>query len=792
MIFHKSRWQKKDTHFENSSTLCEEFHVLEKTIDILQNRGINTSDEIYRFLNPSTDNLYDPFLLKDMDLLVDILEFAKDENHKIYIYGDYDVDGMTSISILYTYLKSVGYDIHYYIPDRFKEGYGLNCAALDYIKNCGADLVITVDCGITAIEESEYAQRIDLPLFITDHHTCHEVLPDCLGIINPKQLDCPYPYDMLCGAGISLKIVQALSGDSFKQIYKPYMEIAAIGTIADLVPLLDENRTIAQLGLATMLESQNFGIRALLEILNIDSDINSGHVGFGIAPRLNAAGRIDSAYKGVELLISDSYDKAKTNATILDGLNKKRQSIELNILNECIKQIEDENMQSDLILVLCGKNRHVGVVGIVASRISEIYHKPTIVLGYDDNIAKGSARSVGDFNIFNAMNNSKHLFEKFGGHKLAAGVSLKLENVKRFRVEINDYAKKNMLKKDFYPLIKIDGELVSEDISYDFVKNIEALKPFGLANSKPKFIYKNLEVDTVSLIGKDEKHLKLTVHDGTRVYECIKFNATKYDRTLKIGEKLDMVFTLDINKFRGVETIQFGVQDIFIKNRITKTFEKKFYIALIDYLSWVKDITDFKALKKSNLEDLFHKLKTDIDLQKEFKINVGSISALRELEQFFIDSSFESYDWEFAKGKDKNYGVAVINTLGILNPSDECINIYHIDIPFFIEEREVYFTNAFHYEYSIHAKKLDLKLPMLKYIYKELLPYKKAFTVDEVCTKLNISSYILYLALKVFEEMELMTLEFKNGKININILNKAGKKVEIMNSKILSAINKFN
>jgi len=787
MIFHKSRWQKNNKTFENSLGFAEEFHLSEKIINILRQRGLETSEEMKKYLHPQIDDLYDPFLMKDMETLVNYLHKVKEDNGKIFIYGDYDVDGITSISILYLYLTRSGYDVQYYIPNRFDEGYGVNSDALDKIKGMGADLVITVDCGITSVEEAAHAKTIGLPLFITDHHECQEALPDCLGIINPKQEACGYPFDMLAGAGIALKIVQALAGDEFKNIFPDYMEISAIGTIADIAPLVDENRIIAKYGLKALEITKNIGLKSLLEVTDlVGKELNSGHVGFGIGPRLNAAGRVDSAELGVKLLTTKSLHEGQAIAEELNQLNKHRQEMEQEIIEACINQVETQRLYEDRILVLSGEGWHTGVIGIVASRISERYYKPTIILNVEDGIAKGSARSVGQFSIFDAMNASKKLFNKFGGHKAAAGVSMPAENVAEFRTAINVYGHQHMTSKDFYPRISIDAVVTTEDIAHEFAESLDGLKPFGLGNPKPSFLYTGLTVDTVRWLGKERQHLKLSVHDGARVYECIKFNGSEDERKIRKDDDVDLVFTLDINKFRGVETLQFALKDIFVRNRISQAFEEQFFLNFIDYLSGVEgDELSPNYSGGRPLEALYQRLDGLIQEDQQFALSVGSIAALKLVEQYFIDRQYDGYNWGFSsvEGDASQVVLHPVNVQAEMEKQALWLDMMPIG-----QNGECFHSNDYRQEYKVYKEKLTVQLSIYKYLYKELVALKAPKTLKHLGEEMKLAPYIVYLGAKVFEEKGLMDISYKEGQLSIEKVHKPSQKVDLMSAKIIKRI----
>jgi single-stranded-DNA-specific exonuclease len=785
MIFHKSRWQKNNETFKNSSELAEEFHLSEKIMTILMKRGIETKVDLERYLYPKIDDLYDPFLLKDMDKLVEALEKLKADNGHVTIYGDYDVDGITSISILYNYLKSEGYNVSYYIPNRFQEGYGLNSDALDRIKSTGATLVLTVDCGIASIAEAEHAKEIGLPLFVTDHHECQDQLPDCIGIVNPKQETCKYPFDMLVGAGIALKIVQALSKETFKDIYPAYMEIAAVGTIADIGPLVDENRIITKYGLKALENTRNLGLKALLEVVDlVGKELNSGHIGFGLGPRLNAAGRVESADLGVKLLTTTSLHEAETIAEELNTLNKQRQDMEQSIIDACIEQVETLGYKQDLILVLDGQGWHTGVIGIVASRISERYYKPCIILNVEDGIAKGSARSVGDFSIFEAMSNSKALFTKFGGHQAAAGVTMPSENVGRLRKEINEYGQTYMEQKDFYPRIKIDASVSSEDIAHDFAESLDGLKPFGLGNPKPCFLYAGLSVDTIRWLGKEKQHLKLSVHDGARVYECIKFNGSEEERKIRTGDAIDAVFTLDINKFRGVETLQFALKDIFVQNRVSSEFEEDFFVSFIDYLNGLEGGFRPYGGGKS-IEALFEALDAHIASDDPFILSVGSISGLKAVEAHFIESGYEHYSWQFSHQSGNKHQIVVHPKQLDLDRSTA-----HLALDVLCGDHVVchYDSHNQRNDYKVYKEKLTIQMSIFKFLYKELVALKEPKLLRDLGEEMKLAPYIVYLGARVFEEKGLMEISYKDGFLYVVNVHKPSQKVDLMSAKILQRI----
>ena len=559
MSLHSKKWTIEKN---KNKELSVDIHPIVK--QILINRGYDRSEDLEMFLNPTLEQLYDPFLMKGMEKAIDRIRDAMDNGESIWIYGDYDVDGITSISVLVTCFEFLGIPVNYYIPNRLEEGYGLSVQGMETIISKGADLIISVDCGITSVEEVAFVNKMKKDIIITDHHNCQEDLPDAYAILNPKQTDCEYPFDMLAGVGIAMKIVQALLRERFYQHYDLFIDIVMLGTVADIAPIVDENRIIAKIGLEAIKHSKNIGLQALIDISNLkDIDINTGHIGFNLGPKINAAGRIGKPELGVQLLTSKDYMEAEHIAKALDVLNTERQDIEKEIVASIDALIEEQvDLENEKIIVVKGLEWHTGVIGIVASRVSEKYHRPSVILSVEDGIAKGSARSVGNISIFDALNSCKHLFIGFGGHKQAAGLSLNEADVDQLRHDINDYAKRNITADDLIPKVKIDGILHRHEITHETLDDLEKLEPHGMGNPKPSFVYNGLTIDNVRPIGKEKTHLKIVLHDGKRTFDAIGFGIAEQYADLRSQDQLDMVMTLNKNSFRGIETIQFMIKDI--------------------------------------------------------------------------------------------------------------------------------------------------------------------------------------------------------------------------------------
>lgn len=502
--------------------------------------------------------------MKDMEKVIGRIRDAMENGESIWIYGDYDVDGITSIATLMICFELLDYPVRYYIPNRLEEGYGLSEYGLEQVIDQGADLIISVDCGITSIEEVLYVKSRNKDIIITDHHNCQEVLPDAYAILNPKQESCHYPFDMLAGVGIALKIVQGLLRTRFDQHYDLFMDVVMLGTVADIAPIRDENRSITKVGLDVIKQTKNVGLKALLDVSNLkDTDINTGHIGFNLGPKINAAGRIGKPGLGVELLLSKDEKEAYTIAKALDELNTERQSIEKTIIETIDELIAKQvDLEKEKIIVIKGIDWHTGVIGIVASRITEKYHRPSVILSVEDGVAKGSARSTGDISIFDALNACKHLFIGFGGHKQAAGLSLDESNVDTLRVQINEYAREHITAEDLVPKVKIDSIIHGHEVTHETMDALSLLEPHGLGNPKPTFVYNGLMVDNVRMLGQEKNHLKLILHDGKRTFDAIGFRMAEAFHDLRSQDPLDMVMTLTKNVFRGIETIQFMIKDV--------------------------------------------------------------------------------------------------------------------------------------------------------------------------------------------------------------------------------------
>ena len=553
------KWEYIDVDESKVNEIATKHGISEIIAKVLLNRGICEDNDVENFLYPKLENLNDPFLLNDMDIAVDRIIECIETKKKITVYGDYDVDGITSIATLSKFLTELGIENDYYLPNRLDEGYGLNNNALDKIAAGGTKLLITVDCGISAYDEIEYAKNIGLEVIVTDHHECPEKLPIALAVIDPKREDSTYPFSSLAGVGVTFKLIHAISlrlGLDRKR-YLKYLDIICLGTVADIVPLVDENRIIVNYGLMLVRETRNIGLKSLIDITGYSS-IDSTAISFGIAPRINACGRMGEAEIALKLLLTASEMEAQEIAIKLNELNKERQEVEKKIINEAIEIIERDKLFNNDIIVVGNKNWHHGVIGIVASKITELYYKPSVLISFEDGIGKGSGRSIEGFDLHEALTLCGEFLDKFGGHEMAIGLSLKEENFDNFKVNIEKVTSER-IDKDALPSIKVDAIVDVRNINMEIFNHMKLLEPYGESNPSPLFVSKNLKVESVRLLSND-KHLKLSLKDGNIILNAIGFNFG--DKPIRLGDKVDIVYALEINRYNNMESIQLNVKDI--------------------------------------------------------------------------------------------------------------------------------------------------------------------------------------------------------------------------------------
>lgn len=537
---------------------------------LLVNRGITEEDKINIYFNKPLSQILSPSLMDGMDVASERISKAIDENEKITIYGDYDVDGITSTVLLYRFLDGLGANVSYYIPERADEGYGLNMLAVNKLIKSGTKLLITVDCGITSVGEVEFAKLQGMDVIITDHHTCQEKLPKAIAVLNPKIPNSSYPFSGLAGVGVALKL--ALGVSVFRKmntsaVFSEFSDLAAIGTIADLVPLTGENRVIVSRGLEKIKNGLAIvGINALIDICAIDKqNLTAGSIAYSLAPRLNASGRLGSATEAVELLLAKDYDKAVLLAKSLDEENTRRRITEQEIFTDAVSMIEeDADFPKKRVIVLSHESWHQGVIGIVASRLCEKYGKPAILISVDNGKGKGSGRSILAFNLFEALSECDDFLNSFGGHSVAAGLTINSENIEAFSAHINKYANSKLNDADLIPSVKIDCEIPSSAVTLKNTKFLSALEPFGMANETPVFSMCGVSVKAFSAIGTDKKHLKLTVLKDGNEFNCVGFCMGEYIPYLTTGAYIDIAFNMNINNFHNNELLQLRLKDIRI------------------------------------------------------------------------------------------------------------------------------------------------------------------------------------------------------------------------------------
>lgn len=554
------KWECYNNNIEEVQKIAKNFNVSNLLATILSNKNISSENEIEKFLNPTRNDFYDPFLMPDMKIAVDRILEAMSKKKKIIIYGDYDVDGITSITVLKQFLEDRGIEVGQYIPNRLNEGYGLNKKAIEEIVKQKYTLMITVDCGISGVEEVEYANSLGIETIITDHHEQGEEIPNALAVVDAKRKDNKYPFNQLAGVGVVFKLIQALGiclGLEEKE-YLKYLDLVCVGTISDIVPLVDENRVIAKLGLKLVQVTKNIGLKTLLDTVGYKK-IDSITISFGVAPRINACGRMGFQNEALDLFLTKSEKEAKEISDRLNEYNRERQDTEKKIFSEALQKIEKSEKDKPCI-ILGSENWHHGVIGIVASKVTDMYFKPSILICFEDGIGKGSGRSVPGFDLHEALSKCDKYVEKFGGHSMAIGITVTQDNFNKFKEEFEEYTKNSDIDK-IVPIIYIDQEVTLKDINLKAAKELQLLEPFGEGNKMPLFLYKNLRIDSIRALSEG-KHLKLTLKDDNYIIDAIGFNMGALADEYLIGDKIDVVGTLEINSFNNVEKIQINLKDV--------------------------------------------------------------------------------------------------------------------------------------------------------------------------------------------------------------------------------------
>ena len=532
--------------------------------ELLVQRGIDDFDAAKNFFRPSIQHLHDPWLMKDMQKAVDRIEHALKSNHKILVYGDYDVDGTTSVATLYQFLNQLTDNLDYYIPHRYKEGYGISKIGIDFAKENNFDLIISVDCGIKSTELIAYAKELGMDFIICDHHLPDEILPPAVAILNAKQKDCNYPFKELCGCGVAFKLITALAQVHHlaEESYLQYLDLVATAIAADIVPITDENRTIAFFGVKKVNENPSPGLKALMELAKQSGPMRISNLVFAVAPRINAAGRMDDAKKAVQLFIEQNYEKALELGAVLQQDNLDRREADTTITEEALEQIEQDPLHhTKKSSVVFQSHWHKGVVGIVASRLIEKYYKPTIVLTQSGEIITGSARSVSGFNLYEALHACRAHLLGYGGHFAAAGMTMNVDALDGFKIAFEAAVAERITEEQLTPEITINASLPLDDISMQFFQIISQMEPFGPDNMRPIFIAKGVYDTGYTKLAK-EQHISFNVTQGKTNVRGIGYNMPENLKIIKSGKPFDLVFQLQINEWQGNQSVQMQVIDV--------------------------------------------------------------------------------------------------------------------------------------------------------------------------------------------------------------------------------------
>jgi len=773
------RWYIKKSNNENNDIVRK----------ILEKRGISKSKE-ENFLNPSLSDLCNPFGFIDMKKSISmILDVVKNDG-KIIVFGDYDVDGITSTSLLYLFFKEYfNYEIDYYIPDRMEEGYGLNIEAVQKIISKNYDLMITVDCGITAYKELKMAKNNNLKTIVTDHHQPGDKLPDADCILNPKVKDCSYPFKKLAGVGVAFKLCQGIvkykEKNDMTDILKNKLDIVALGTIADIVSLTSENRIMVKKGLELVNKNERKIFKVLKEKLGLkNKKITTGHIGYMIAPPFNASGRMENAETGVELLTNSNPEKIEELIDKIVKLNRERQKREKEILKEAEtmadKQLE-KNKEKTYALVLFSDDWHPGIIGIVASKLVEKYYRPTIMIATDENgMGKGSARSIKYLNLFEALKDNSDFFIDYGGHSQAAGLSIKRENIEDFASHFNKYLQKHLTDDVFIPEQKIDSIIEEKDINYNLYSTIEKMSPFGIDNSKPVLAIKNVNLKKAYQVGKENKHLKIETEKGVK---GIAFNkGDLYPEIL--NSEIDIAFNLSLNDWKGKKNIELKVKDIKFKENPNE-------------LPIVFRSNNFSFFDKRGCNEKLNYIYNTIKLKKHKK-NIA----------IYIDENFDENIYSKFNISQKNYNIKIYNDM-------DKIQMSNLDILFFFSVPEslinfkkslndidehldvylLYGEDDFYKKCNSLKKRVATRKNLVEF-YKllnrnnENISYNKL--IDITKDELNVKEEFVDESLEIFSELNL--IKKIDNKIHLN--SKPKTKLDLSDSlrynKNTSFIEKFN
>ena len=813
-MLHNKLWLYKEIPQEDIDRVSSNAGISRFLAKIFISRGMEDKESIKKFLNPSLDMLYDPFLLKDMQKAVDRIILAIERKEKIVIYGDYDVDGITSTSVLYNFLKSRNADVDYYIPDRIDEGYGLTAGTVEKVCAMNASLVITVDCGITAIDEVNYINNRKIDVIVTDHHECKEILPDAHAVISPCRPDSQYPFSYLAGVGVVFKLVHAICiAMGLGTEYLNYLDLVALGTVADVVPLVDENRVIVSCGLDKVRNTANTGLKKLVENCNPNSKpITSWMIGYVMAPRINAAGRMGDARRAVRLFTTEDETEASDIVLQLNDENRLRQDMEAEILNEAISIIDaDESYMKEKVLVVAGEGWHHGVIGIVASRITEKYHRPCLLFSKEGDIAKGSGRSIDSFDLFEALTHCQDLIDRFGGHEQAAGLTVPADNLPAFRKKINEYADSILNDEDLMPQIEIDVRIDKDDLNRDNIIELDALAPFGAGNPAPVFVYRDLKIGNIRTVG-DNRHLKLKLQDEEHLFDAIGFNMGDKADVLRTGDMVDAACTLEINTWNSIDTIQMNLRDLRFGS---ETAIKEQYYLNLDRCMEMKESAEAGIFNES-CDSILQRVKPIG--RKEFIDLAGSqqnmVIIANTLETvLYIESLLKKMSVDIKKVLEICYtifyNIDVSKIYALINPEPDTLDFSKIDNVVFcgrwvkdsymksiigrIDKSGIYFLDDELID-NIYSDELIPDRRDMVAVYQ----YVKANCrnnklVDSLLMlsrrisnsyKINMNSFKLKRSLEIFDELKLMEYrEIGGERISLLVADNGKKKTNLENSK---------
>ncbi len=644
----QKRWSIEPDHSQEEVQLAAELKVSPIVAKLLINRELGDPHKARQFLAADMESLLSPWDLKGMREAVACVTKIMEEGGSIVVYGDYDVDGITATSVVYRFLKRCGASVSYYIPERQSEGYGLNLEALEGLIAKGTDLVITVDCGISSYDIVE-AVRDRLALVITDHHEAPALIPRAVAVVDHKQPNCPYPDKNLAGVGVAYKLCQAIWQERTGEVYHADLDIVALGTVADVVPLVGENRILVKAGLSKMQLQPNRGIKALIDVAGLkDRKITAGHIGYTLAPRLNAAGRVAHATRAVELLTTPSQEEAYEIAEELQETNLERQALERDIHEMARQDVLKQGPDADYVVVVGGQDWHPGVIGIVASRLVEEFYKPTLVISIKDGIGKGSCRSIDNCNIYEALQSAEDLLIQFGGHQAAAGFSIKEDKIPALRERLAQYCKEHLAETDYLPIVDIDSQVAIDDIDVPLIEEIETLEPYGMANPTPVLALEEATISDLFLMGQQKKHAKVLLEREDSTIDAIAWNRPDLHASFFPGDRVKVAFTVQKNEWNGHVSPQLMIQDMALLEGRSLTLTKEGLRAMYNY---VRNLIKGGSMPKFRLETELIRRRPE---GQTVPVAMASLEVFKELNLLVEETTeegLESYRWQPAQGQ---------------------------------------------------------------------------------------------------------------------------------------------